>query len=346
MGLKLAIVGATGLVGQQLITIIDAQRPDLESVGLIASESSAGSRLDVLGRQCPVMALGDCDFSAYDASFFCVGDELSARFVPEAVSGGSAVVDKSNAFRLDDQVPLVVAGINSDTITAEHRLVANPNCTTIVLAHALAPLHRRFGLELVFAATYQSVTGAGRPGAEALHGGIQTTSFDPDTWRPLQPQPDSIAYNLHPRIGAIDVQGRAGEEAKLVSESRKILAAPGLPFAAHAVRVPVLVGHAIAVTVRLSTRASADELCQTWREAADVRLLGDTAPTPVSAAGHDQVEVGRLRAEPDMERTWSFFVCGDNLRIGAALNGWRILAVMEALGTVPSFTQRQGATDA
>lgn len=346
MGLKLAIVGATGLVGQQLISIIDAQRPKLDTVGLFASESSAGSQLRVLGREHLVRALSSCDFSAYDACFFCVGDELSASYVPQAIGSGCVVVDKSNAFRLDPRVPLVVAGINNDAITVEHRLVANPNCTTIVLAHALAPLHRRLGLELVFAATYQSVTGAGRPGAELLHREIQATSIDPQTWRLVQPQPDAIAYNVQPRIGSIDAQGRAAEEAKLVNESRKILGTSDLPFVSHAVRVPVLVGHSIAVTVRLRTPATIDDLRQTWREAVDVRLLDDVLPTPISSTGHDQVEVGRLRAEPDSERAWSFFVCGDNLQIGAALNGWRILAMMEALGTVPSFTQRQGATDA
>ncbi len=346
MGLKLAIVGATGLVGQQLISIIDSQRPDLDAVGLYASEASAGSRLRVLGRERPVKALAECRFNSYDASFFCVGDDLSARYVPHAVSGGCAVVDKSNAFRLDPQVPLVVAGVNHDTVTAEHHLVANPNCTTIVLTHALAPLHRRFGLEHVFAATYQSVTGAGRAGAEQLHRELQAMGVDTTTWRLSRPDPDAIAYNVLPRIGSIDAQGRAGEEAKLVHESRKILGAPELPIAVHAVRVPVLIGHAIAVTVRLTAATNAEEISAAWREAVDVRLLEEGVPTPVSTTGHDQVEVGRLREEPERPHSWSFFVCGDNLQIGAALNGWRILGVMETLGSVPGFIQRQGAIDA
>lgn len=345
MGLKLAIVGATGLVGQELLSIIDAERPQLDRLGLYASEASAGSQLPVRGETIAVSKLDHCDFGCYDAAFFCVGDELSARYVPAALDAGCAVVDKSNAFRLSPDVPLVVAGVNDSAITAATSLVANPNCTTIVLVHALAPLSQRFGLEAVYAATYQSVTGAGRAGGEQLREDLKLAQPDTRTGRLSSAQADGIAYNVQPRIGNLDEAGRAGEEAKLVHESRKILRQPALPLIAHAVRVPVLVGHSIAVTIQLQQHVSAAELQSVWQASPDLRFMGEELPTPVGCATHDQVELGRLRAEADLERCWSFFVCGDNLRIGAALNGWRLLRIMEAVQLLPEFAAAQGVTD-
>lgn len=346
MGLKLAIVGATGLVGQELINIMNALQPRLDRVGLFASEAGAGTQFTVLDAVLNVTPLPECDFASFDAAFFCVGDELSAHYVPLALKTGCAVVDKSNAFRLQPGVPLIVAGVNDNAVTGQDTLVANPNCTTIVLVHALAPLQRRFGLEQVFAATYQSATGAGRRGGEALCAGIARAEVDSRTWRPIGIDAAGPAYNVLARIGPLDQQGRAAEEAKLVEESRKIFGQPSLPFVAHAVRVPVLVGHSIAATVKLSQPATEADLRSAWEADKDVCYRDAECPTPVSSATHDQVEVGRLRSEAGLERSWSFFVSGDNLRIGAALNGWRILQLIERIGIVPAFSTRQGGIDA
>jgi aspartate-semialdehyde dehydrogenase len=204
-----------------------------------------------------------CAFGNYDAAFFCVGGRAIGGVRSAALAAG-AVVDKSNAYRLRAGIPLVVAGVN-EQITAQSKLLANPNCTTIVLAHALGALQRRFGLRSVFAATYQSVSGAGREGVTWLVAELARSEVA-DSLKPGALSGESIAYNVQPRIGRLDAAGRAGEEVKLIEETRKILALPELPVVAHAVRVPVPVGHAIAVTVELDAPASAADLAKAWRE--------------------------------------------------------------------------------
>lgn len=345
-GLRLAIAGATGLVGQELLRILEAQGPPTERLGLFASSASAGLVQRWAGREWEVEDLSRCDFAQYDLAFFCIGDELSARYVPIARRAGCAVVDKSNAFRFDPEVPLVVGGVNDGAISASTGLVANPNCSTIILAHALAPLGARFGLRRVWVATYQSVSGAGGPGVAKLSGEL-AASGNPGMLL-ARPELDAgtYAYNVVPGIGGLDALGRCGEETKLVEETRKILSLPGLPFIAHAVRVPVVIGHSMAVTVELGHQASLDDVITAWQRAADLRYLDEALPTPVSSARHDQVEVGRLRAEPQLEHGVSFFISGDNLRLGAALNGWRIMQRMLAAGALPGRVESAGGSHA
>lgn len=343
MGLKLAVAGATGLVGQELLRIVE-QHTGIEQLGLLASAASAGTMQSWLGRQWQVEDLAECSFAQYDAAFFCVGDELSAKHVPRALAAGCAVVDKSNAFRLAPDVPLVVGGVNDQAIKPASKLVANPNCSTIILAHALAPLARKYGLRRVWAATYQSVSGAGGPGVEQLAREIADRGAPHELLKRPQTDAESFAYNVVPAIGRLDGLGRCGEEAKLVEETRKILGQPQLQVIAHSARVPVVIGHSIAVTVELDEQAPADELADAWWEAPDVLYMGEGLPEPLSAARHDQVEVGRLRPEPQLKHGWSFFVSGDNLRLGAALNGWRILETMIETGVLgadlPELTRR------
>jgi len=334
MSISLAVVGATGLVGQELLRIIEAEGLPLDKLGLFASQASAGMRQRWLGEDRQVEALDTAAFSGYDAALFCVGDELSAQYVPTALAAGCSVIDKSNAYRLAPDVPLVVAGVNDGAITPASRLVANPNCTTIILVHALWPLQQRFGLKRVWVATYQSASGAGAPGVSKLSADLE--SAGPPEAMLGHPPSDaaSFAYNVVPAIGSLDSAGRCGEEAKLIAESRKILDEPGLPMAAHAVRVPVVVGHSMAVSVELSQHATATDMAAALASSPDVQVIEHGFPTPVTAASHDRVEVGRLRSEDGIENGWSFFVSGDNLRIGAALNGWRILRLMLAAGAV------------
>ncbi len=328
VGLKLAIAGATGVVGHELIKIIEQRQPQLDRLGLYASARSAGEEINVLGAPRQVSALADCDFAQYDAALFCIGDELSAAHVPRALAAGCKVVDKSNCYRLDPAVPLLVPGVNDAAWTGEGLLAANPNCTTIVLIHALAPLTQRFGLRRIFAATYQSMSGAGKAAAQSL---LTQTQAALATWQGCSTQfpQDGMAFNVQPRIGGINERGQSSEEAKLVFETRKILSLPDLPVISHAVRVPVFVGHAIAVTVELEQPVEAEAIFAAWQDSANLRVVdGLQVPTPAGSAQHDQVEVGRLRQEPGLEHGWSFFAAGDNLRIGAALNGWRILELI------------------
>ena len=354
MGLKLAIVGATGLVGTELISIIEALKPRLDHLGLIASSASSGSKMYVTGREYVLESLDECDFSQYDAAVFSVGDELSAAHVPRAVESGCAVIDKSNAYRLSPEVPLVVPGVNDAAVQSGSRLIANPNCTTIILTHALGPIKRSLGLRQVFAATYQSISGAGRSGIRKLFNEIDELGFSHERYRIGQykseagglPLDTLIAHSVQPQIGRLDESDRCGEETKLVKESRKILSSPGLPFFAHSVRVPVPVGHSIAVTIQ--TEKKTDNLAAILDEAGRyVDRPTQHLPNPLdSGIGlFRNVEVGRIRREAELENGWSFFVCGDNLRIGAALNGWRILELMAQRGIIPAFAANQGVTD-
>ncbi|MCC7478187.1 aspartate-semialdehyde dehydrogenase [bacterium] len=335
MGIRLAIVGATGLVGRQMLKIIEREGADISALGLLASPSSAGEEITVRGAKHIVSSLDQADFADYDAAFFCVGDALSQEYVPQALASGCAVVDKSGVYRLDPAVPLVVPGVNDAAVTAESRLIANPNCSTIIMLQALAPLARRFGLRSVFAATYQSVSGAGKEAvvqlqqqsAAALAGGsFAQGELDPGQW----------AFNLLPKIGGLDEQGRCSEEAKLVEESRKILAMPDLQLLAHAVRVPVAIGHGVAVTAVFEQPLSVSAALEAWAAAPHLALPESGLPSPVTCARHGQVEVGRLRLEPQLGNALSFFCCGDNVDIGAALNGWHILGLLQQAGALRS----------
>lgn len=332
MGLRIAIVGATGLVGARLLSLA-GREPEIE-VGCFASASSAGKTVTCGERSITVQALADCDFAAYDAALFAIGDELSAEYVPRALVAGCAVVDKSNAFRLTPDVPLVVAGVNDAAVTAQSRLVANPNCSTIILAHALAPLEQGFGVRRVFAATYQSVSGAGAAGVARL---AEELTAGPPPARVAEGAPvdaEGYAGNVIPQIGGLDELGRCGEEAKLVEETRKILGRPDLPVVAHSARVPVVVGHSIAVTVELDHAADEAAIRGAWQSSAYLTVMGGGLPTPAGSARHDNVEVGRLRRESGVENGWSFFISGDNVNIGAGLNGWRILQLLRLNGVV------------
>lgn len=339
--MKIAIIGATGLVGQELLAIAAAQAGAELQLGLFASADSAGQRISFRGTALTVQALPDCDFSAYDAAFFCIGDELSARYVPRAVAGGCLVVDKSNAFRMQPDVPLVVAGVNDAALAEGTRLAANPNCSTIILLHALNPW-RQFGLCGVWVATYQSVSGAGKSGPERLTQGLASQAA-----QALMPRPQwdgaGFAHNVIPAVGDLGEDGRCSEESKLIQESRKILSMPELRVVAHAARVPVFVGHSMAVTVELEQAVTEPELLAAWSAAEEyVQPVTAGWPTPLSAMQHDRVEVGRLRTEDESGRCWSFFASGDNLTLGAALNGWRMLMLL-ARNSRPADEKAGGA---
>jgi aspartate-semialdehyde dehydrogenase len=327
---RIAIVGATGLVGAKLLEIARNAAIPGDQLGLFASSASAGQPVLYRDTELVVEDLAECNFGSFRGVFFCIGDELSASYVPQALDAGCLVVDKSNAFRMNPEVPLVVAGVNDAAVNGESRLAANPNCTTIVLCHALAPLAAAFGLKSVWTASYQSVSGAGRDAATGL---IEESAQLIESYggAPAQPgNPESTGFNVLPAIGSMDEAGRCSEEAKLINETRKILSARALPVTAHTVRVPVTVGHAVAVTVELDTAASTTELQAKWRDAADIRFMESGLPTPAGSAQHDQVEVGRLRQEDAAGKLFSFFACGDNINIAAALNGWRIYRLLAA----------------
>jgi aspartate-semialdehyde dehydrogenase len=266
--------------------------------------------------------------------------------VPLARQAGCAVVDKSNAFRLDPLVPLVVDGINEWMLDANSDLAANPNCSTIILAHTLEPLLQHCGLSRVWVATYQSVSGAGGPGVDKLTAELHETGAPDAMLSRPDCEPGTFAYNVVPGIGKLDALGRCGEETKLVEETRKILDRPTLPVIAHAVRVPVVIGHSMAVTVELEWERNLEQILAAWGASPHLRLMDAALPGPISSAQHDQVEIGRVRAEPQLEHGWSFFIAGDNLRLGAALNGYRIMRRMIAAGSLHRYATAAGGANA
>lgn len=298
---RIGVVGATGAVGTITMQLL-AER-GAEHVRAFASARSAGRTLPYRGRELPVEEATPEALAAggLDLVFFSVGTAASAELVPHAVAGGARVVDKSDAFRLAEGVPLVVAGVNDDALDGGP-IVANPNCSAIQLTSALKPLHEAAGLARVRVATYQSMSGAGDAGIAKL--------------RATEPAAADLAMDW-------DFDGEEfSEEWKLREESRKILGLPDLPLHATCVRVPVLVGHAQAVWVETEEELTPERAREALAAAPHVAL--DDFPTPGSAAGRDQVLVGRVRRDPTAERSLALWVVNDNLRKGAALNAIQI----------------------
>ncbi|MEB3206123.1 MAG: aspartate-semialdehyde dehydrogenase [Vampirovibrionales bacterium] len=348
-----AILGATGLVGQHLIAILEARRffDRFEHFTLkpLASERSQGQTVRFNGQDVAVQLAQPDAFDNVDLVLASAGGSVSAALVPEAVKRGAVVVDNTSHFRMDETVPLVVAGVNDDALQGHHGIIANPNCSTAQLMPVLKALHEAAGLKRVIVSTYQSVSGAGKEGMDALWRETQAMTDDPDAV-PGKPSLDGassitspfsqpIAFNLIPMIDVLmdgsqedfcdgAALGYSKEEWKLIVETRKILNLPKLPITATAVRVPVMVGHSESVTVDLERALSPEQAAQILEKLPEVIVsaaLSSDFPTPRQAAGQDPVYVGRLRRDTSNPETGlSFWVVADNLRIGAALNAVRI----------------------
>jgi aspartate-semialdehyde dehydrogenase len=313
---RVGVVGATGAVGTVTLELL-AER-GFEHVRALASSRSAGSSVAYGDGELAVeeatpgtLAAGDLDLC-----FFSVGTATSRELVPHAVDGGATVIDKSDAYRLTDGIPLVVAGVNDDAVGTDDAIVANPNCSAMQLTCALKPLHETAGLARVRLATYQSMSGAGDAGIERLR---KTTPLEAD-----------LAMDWAPE-GEAD---QLSEEYKLREETRKILGLPDLPLHATCMRVPVLVGHAQAVWVQTESPLSPEEARGVLSEAPYVRLV--EAPTPGQVAGTDDVHVGRVRRDPTDVNVLAFLVVNDNLRKGAALNAVQIAESLLARELVAS----------
>ena len=325
---NVVIVGAAGLVGLEIAKVL-AERADRLPVGrlrLAASDRSAGQTLDFQGAEHPVVQISEESFRDMDFAFFATPNDVSARYAPIAAEMGVAAIDKSSHFRMADGVPLVVPEVNLNHISADDRIIASPNCSTIQLVVALAPIEKAFGIRRVLVSTYQSVSGSGRVALEGLEREARAWSAEEDVGAQAYREP--IAFNVLAQCDAFLPDGFTKEEHKLRFETRKILGRPDLPIAATAVRVPVRVGHAEAVTVELSRKVGEDEVRSALRDQPGLRLVDDpgkeTYPTPRMAAGRDDVLVGRVRLDPDRGDTVHLFVVADNLRKGAATNAVQI----------------------
>ncbi|GIX33204.1 MAG: aspartate-semialdehyde dehydrogenase [Lysobacterales bacterium] len=332
-GFVVAVVGATGAVGECLLSILEERRFPIRRLVPLASERSRGIRLRFRGEDIPVQSLDEFDFSGVDIAFFSAGGAVSAVHAPRAAAAGAAVIDNTSHFRLDPDVPLVVPEVNADALASwrRKRIIANPNCSTAQLMVVLAPLHRAAGIERIQVATYQSVSGAGRSALEEL--GQQTAALL--NFREIAPKrfPVQIAFNLIPHIDAFEDNGYTREEMKMVWESRKILSAPELRVSATCVRVPVFYGHSEAVAIETKRALSVREAREILARAPGVELVDEARdggyPTPVThASGKDPVFVGRLRQDLSHPRGLMLWVVADNIRKGAALNAVQIAEVL------------------
>jgi aspartate-semialdehyde dehydrogenase len=330
---NVGVVGATGLVGAEMLRILDERRFPVSELRAYASPRSEGRRLPFAGGDVTCEVLRDGCFDGLDLVVIDVDDPLSLVWAPAAAAAGAKVIDNSAAFRMEPDVPLVVAEVNPDDMRSLPRGIAScPNCTTMVLVTALAPLHREAGIDRMIVSTYQSVSGAGQVGIHELEG--QWAKYDGQSERLRRAgalgdviQPGAvwskpIAGNVIPLAGSVKEGGFTSEEWKLVRESRKILHADDMRVTATCVRVPVYVGHAMAANLQFRRPVSRDEAVELLRDAAGVQLVdgGDGSPTPLESAGIDPVLVGRVREDPSQPGAIDLWVTGDNLRKGAALN--------------------------
>jgi aspartate-semialdehyde dehydrogenase len=341
----LALVGATGAVGSVMIDIMN-ERPSWPwgEVRLIASQRSAGRKLTVRGQEQTVVALSPEAFDGVDIAMFDVPDEISAEWAPIAAARGAVVVDNSGAFRMDDDVPLVVPECNLDKINDRPRgIIANPNCTTLSMMAALGALHRAFELRELVVASYQAVSGAGVAGVERLYaelaavvgkgvgvraGDVREALEAAGLAQADSPFPAPLALNVVPAAGSYKGDGWYSEELKVRNESRKILGIPDLRVSATCVRVPVVTTHSLAVHATFANEVTVEQARDVFAAQPSVVLMDNPAenvfPTPADVVGGDPTYVGRIRQALDFPNTLDFFVCGDNLRKGAALNTYEI----------------------
>ena len=342
----LAVVGATGAVGTVMRDLLSTRKDVWGEIRLVASPRSVGRRLQVRGAEAEVLALSAQVFDGVDVAMFDVPDDVSAQWAPVAAERGAVVVDNSAAFRMDRAVPLVVPEVNARAARARPKgIIANPNCTTLSMIVALGALHAELGLTEIVVASYQAASGAGQAGIDTLHDQIQKVAGNrelgthPGDVRrvigdDLGPFPAPLAFNVVPWAGSLKDDGWSSEELKVRNESRKILDLPELRVSATCVRVPVVTTHSVAVHAVFQREVTADAAWEILRNAPGIVLYDDPSrgefPTPADVVGTDPTWVGRVRRSVDDPMALDLFVCGDNLRKGAALNTAQIAELVAA----------------
>jgi aspartate-semialdehyde dehydrogenase len=337
-GVNTAIVGATGAVGNVMLDILQSRDFPVSELRLFASSRSAGRKIETKWGEVEVEDLAQADPSGIDIALFSAGGDRSRAYAPRFTAAGAVVIDNSSAFRMDDDVPLVVADVNDAATRVRPRgIVANPNCTTMDLMMAAGPLHRAAGLASMVATSYQSVSGTGQKAMDELLRQSSMFMASPDAlkyggWEDpggdVYPRP--IGFNVIPFAGSGKERGYTDEEWKLVNETRKILDAPNIKVEPTCVRVPVMVGHGIAATMWFDRALDVEEAIGLLEEAPGVQVWTDDIPTPLDSAGIDDVLVGRVRETVGTPGGISLWVVGDNLRKGAALNAVQLAELVAA----------------
>lgn len=325
--LKVGVVGATGMVGQTFMDILEQRQFPIAELRPFASENSLGKKIELQGQSWPLQVLKPGCFDGLDLVFFSSGDDISAEWAPEAEKAGAYAIDNSAAFRMDAARALVVPEVNMHHLKdgGKPQIIANPNCSTIQLVVALKPLSDQFGLEEVRVASYQAVSGAGQAGHDEL---IDQTK----NYQSLKHEPKAFAhpilFNAIPQIGSFNDDGFCSEEVKIMKETKKILGLPELKVSAFTVRIPALNAHSEAVWVTLKKEVSRAEVVQALQSFEGLVVVDEPKaskyPTAREVSGKDPVYVGRIHRDPENPRLWMMWVVSDNVRKGAALNGLQI----------------------
>ncbi len=319
---RVAIVGASGAVGVEMLRVMERRNFPTSHVRLLASPRSAGKTLDFRGEDLVIQPLGMNSFEDIDIALFSAGSGISTDFAPVAVASGAVVIDNSSAFRMRDDVPLIVPEINADDIREHQGILANPNCTTAITLMALQPLHKKFRVKRIFASSYQAVSGAGARAIEELRHQVEAIAkgraFEPEVF------PHQIAFNVIPQVDSFLDSGYTKEEMKMQNEGRRIMHLPTFKASVTCVRVPVYRAHSVAVSAEFERPVSVAEATEAIRNAPGVQILEDKYPMPLQCANTDDCVVGRMRLDCAMENGLAFWVCGDQLLKGAALNAVQI----------------------
>lgn len=324
--LHVAIVGATGAVGVEMIKTLEKRKFPVGKLTLLASARSAGKSLPYMGEEIPVQELREDSFGGVDIALFSAGGSISKQYAPHAVSAGAVVVDNSSAFRMDDTVPLVVPEINGDDIKKSRGIIANPNCTTAITLMALWPLHVAFRVKRVIASSYQAVSGTGAQAIEELRQQVAALA----SGQPIEKKvyPHQIAFNVLPHVDSFMETGYTKEEMKMQNEGRRIMHHPTFKASVTCVRVPVYRAHSVAVNAEFERPVSLDKARAVLAQAPGLDLVDDPSnalyPLPLNCAEKENCEVGRLRYDCALDNGLAFWVAGDQLLKGAALNAVQI----------------------
>lgn len=326
-----AIVGATGAVGVEMLLCLEQRNFPLGKLKLLASSRSAGKKMKFRGEDVVVEELTHDSFAGVDIALFSAGGGISKEFAPSAAAAGAVVIDNSSAFRMDEDVPLVVPEINPQAAKNHPRnIIANPNCTTIISLMALAPLHEAFGLKSIIASSYQAVSGSGAQGIIELEEQVRAIHLGEPVTTKVYPR--QIAFNVIPQVDSFTDNGYTKEELKMLHEGRKILGLPELKVSCTCVRVPVYRSHSVSITAQFERPVDPDAARAAYAGKPGIQVMDDTAnrvfPVPLDTTGKDDCLVGRIRRNLVLDNALDIWVVGDQVRKGAALNAVQIAEIL------------------
>ena len=327
---RVAILGATGAVGTELLELLESREFPISELTLLASPRSAGTTLTFRGESLPVEAVNENSFNSIDIVLASAGGSISKQWADTAIAAGAVMIDNSSAFRMDPTVPLIVPEVNPDAAASHRGLIANPNCTTILMSVAVYPLHQAFPVKRIVASTYQSASGAGARAMEEVKTQSIAILNGQEPKAEILPYP--LAFNLFPHNSKLGDNGYCEEEMKMVNETRKIFNSPDLRITATCVRVPVLRAHSESINLEFDAPFSPEKARDILTQAPGIRLVEDWQanyfPMPIAASGKDDVLVGRIRQDISNPNGLELWLCGDQIRKGAALNAIQIAELL------------------